>query len=428
LGICKSAANGGGFRWVWDKQYWNKYNPGHKEHYRIWSPVGRLDLTATTCAILRSPKEGKFWKGGFDGKIDGRPSAAPFDFAGPTGLNWGGGSEGEEFVGNGVCNDARIFGNPHDLNTEAYGYDGGDCCSFTNPLSTTDQYCRQPACGGLRTASGFGAWSACVQTPRGCGGKKKRTCIHPNGSANEFNFCFADNGDMSRENGLLVQTAQCTNSELPATFTPCIWQATGVCPRRCNPSTEKVAQIAINDRTCVAGAPGRRYLQQESCTTLGTIDNQACPTPTQLCTWNTDDSNGSPIWDRAQCSLGVPNPSEYQFCNKVQTSANAGRGPVDGGDALSGGGDTKDEERQIDDGGDVLTLFSSGSYNNQYDEGPWSANPWGATLPPTGTARPLFEEAISQQFAEELNPGCPGATHLINGVWLVKKRSCYATV
>lgn len=111
------------WRWHWAAKKHRRYMPGHSEGFALYSSVARYDATPAVCARLRMPAS--TWMNG------------------PV---W-------NFIGDGIC-DSRS--SPW-VNTEEWGYDGGDCCKQTNwrvqaglltgeALSNTFFNCIQPAC------------------------------------------------------------------------------------------------------------------------------------------------------------------------------------------------------------------------------------------------------------------------------------------
>lgn len=406
---CKSASNGGGYRWEWNKVGLNKYAPGEKSAYSLWSPIGRYDSTANICTALRSPKEGKNWVGGLRGDTSGRPSSNVDLYTIQCGS--GNACGYEDKVADGQCDDTDIGAVPFNLNTPDHGYDGGDCCAATNPLLTTDAYCKQPACKGTRTAAGFGAWSVCTAAT-GCGAKKTRTCIYPANSVNEFNLCFPESADLSRNaSGFLVQTASCSNAELPAGVAPCVWKSAvnGGCTNACNPSNEVYVGTRFETRTCGAGVPGAVYSAAQSCSVFGTFDNVACPDAVNLCTWNVDLA-GNPIWQSSSC-INTATGSLYQYCSKVPITLVPATGTI-----VNADGSTPYTS--------VASNFDAAAETLANGEGNGSTWP---TLSPTssGSSSDVAIDAATQQ---SLNPNCAGATHVKDGTWLVKKAPCIARV
>lgn len=115
------------WRWKWESKTSRRYMPGAAEGYRLWSSVARYDATPAVCARLRMPAS--TWM---------------------NGPMW-------NFIGDGIC-DHRS--SPW-VNTDEWGYDGGDCCKETNwrvqaglltgeALRTTYFNCLQPACDKFR--------------------------------------------------------------------------------------------------------------------------------------------------------------------------------------------------------------------------------------------------------------------------------------
>lgn len=406
---CKSASNGGGYRWEWAKVGVNKYAPGQKSAYSLWSPIGRYDSAFNICTALRSPKEGKNWVGGLRGE-SGRPTSNVDMYT----IQCGAGNVCgyEHKIADGQCDDTAIGGVPFNLNTADHGFDGGDCCATTNPLLSTDAYCKQPACKGLRTAGGFSAWSVCTAAT-GCGAKKTRTCTHPANSVNEFDFCFPDDGDTSRNAaGLLVQTANCANSELPAGVAPCVWKTApgGACTNACNPSNEVYVGTRFETRTCGAGVAGTAYSAAQSCTVFGTADTVACPETANLCTWNVDVA-GNAIWQSSGC-INTATGSQYQYCSKVAVLvSNQPAGAIVNADGST-------------------SYATSGSFDAEAETLAYVAGGNGAswpTLSPTSSGG-SSDVAIDAATQQALNPNCAGATHVKDDVWLVKKAPCIARV
>jgi len=106
-GKCLSPNNGGGRVWKWRLNYIYKYLPVPNSAYRLWGSVGRYSWKRAVCAPLRMV------------------------------------GEGDARIGNGVCD--------CDLNTDEWGYDGGDCCPSTCtykgvPGKCENFWCKQPKC------------------------------------------------------------------------------------------------------------------------------------------------------------------------------------------------------------------------------------------------------------------------------------------
>jgi len=333
----------------------------------------------------------------------------------------------EDRIGDGICDDAAkaAFTGDNDLNRPQYGYDGGDCCAHTNPLINTDAKCLQPGCKGLRTATGFGAWSACSNAGLSCGAKRSRTCTHPQGSLAEFNFCFSDDSIVSRNAaGNLVQSEWCPYSALPAGATPCIWTNVAPCSNVCNPSLAIRVGQRYQALTCAPGIAGATYNvpgQPKVCTTPGTKDTVACVDTDDLCEWQSS-RDLTPIWDTTRCDRDG-NGVKYQYCSQVpvpgrlvKTGAIVVRseGENDSSDDGTDSGGKGDELPP--GGGDELTPIE---LQIQGTPIPWN---W-PTRSPTSSG-PIADQPISAAQQEELNPNCVGADHIKDNVWLVKKRSC----